>query len=199
MSETFKHLFKPLDLRGKSLKARINFGAHTANMAEAGLPGDRHLGYYLERAKGGAGMIVVEPIPVHETAILTRGNFAHSDDAVIPAFRRITDACHEHGTVMIHQLYHVGQHGDFDNSFAPSWSPSGLPSYHDSDGSHAMSEAEILETIEAFALAAERAHKSGFDGIEIFAAYHALPDQFWTPWSNRRDDKWGGSLENRVR
>ncbi len=199
MSEAFKHLFKPLDLRGKTLKARINFGAHTANMAEAGLPGERHLGYYLERAKGGAGMIVVEPIPVHETAILTRGNFVHSDDAVIPAFRRITDACHEHGTVMIHQLYHVGQHGDFDNSFAPSWSPSGLPSYHDSDGSHAMSEAEILETIEAFALAAERAHKSGFDGIEIFAAYHALPDQFWTPWSNRRTDKWGGSLENRVR
>lgn len=177
MSALFKHVFKPLDLRGKTLKARINFGSHTANMAEAGLPGERHLGYYLERARGGAGMIVVEPILVHQTAMLTRGNFNHSDDAVIPTFRHITDACHEHGTVMIHQLYHVGQHGDFDNSFAPSWSPSGLPSYHDSDGSHAVSEAEIWETIEAFALAAERAQKSGFDGIEIFAAYHALPDE----------------------
>ena len=92
MAEAFKHLFKPLNLRGKTLKARINFGAHTANMAEAGLPGERHLGYYLERARGGAGMIVVEPVPVHETAVLTRGNFNHSDDAVIPAFRRITDA-----------------------------------------------------------------------------------------------------------
>ena len=160
MSSQFPNLFKPLDIRGKTLNARINFGAHTANMAEAGLPGDRHLGYYLERAVGGAGMIVVEPMPVHETAVLTRGNFTHSDDAVIPAFRRITDACHEQGTVMIHQLYHVGQHGDFDNSFAPSWSPSGLPSYHDSDGSHAMSDAEIWETIEAFALAAERAQQA---------------------------------------
>ena len=55
---------------------------------------------------------------------------------------------------MIEQLYHVGQHGDYDNSFQPNWSPSGLPSYHDSDGSHAMSEAEILEVIEAFAAAA---------------------------------------------
>ncbi|MEM7429174.1 MAG: FAD-dependent oxidoreductase [Pseudomonadota bacterium] len=199
MSAAFPNIFKPLNIRGKALNARVNFGAHTANMAEAGLPGERHLGYYLERSLGGVGMIVVEPMPVHETAVLTRGNFRHSDDAVIPAFRRITDACHEQGTVMIHQLYHVGQHGDFDLSFAPSWSPSGLPSYHDSDGSHAMSEAEILETIEAFARAAERAQKSGFDGIEIFAAYHALPDQFWTPWSNRRDDRWGGSLENRVR
>lgn len=177
----FPNVFKPLDLRGKKFKARINFGARTANMAEAGLPGDRHLGYYLERSLGGAGIIVVEPMPVHETTLLTRDNFNPGDDAVIPAFRRITDVCHEQGTVMVHQLYHVGQHGDFDNSFQPSWLPSGVPSYHDSDGSHAMSEAEILETIECFALAAERAKKSGFDGIEIFAAYHALPDQFWTP------------------
>ena len=86
---------------------------------------------------------------------------------------------------MIEQLYDVGQHGDYDNSFQPNWSPSGLPSYHDSDGSHAMSEAEILEVIEAFAAAAWRAREAGFDGIELFAAYHTLIDQFWTPWSNR--------------
>jgi 2,4-dienoyl-CoA reductase-like NADH-dependent reductase (Old Yellow Enzyme family) len=76
-------------------------------MAEGGLPGERHLGYYEARAKGGAAMIVVEPMPVHATAVLTRGNFRHSDDAVIPAFRRITEACQAHGAVMIHQLYHV--------------------------------------------------------------------------------------------
>ncbi len=199
MSQLFPHLFAPLQLRHKTLKHRLNFGAHTANMAEGGLPGERHLGYYLERARGGAAMIVCEPIPAHATGVLTRGNFRHGDDAVIPHFRRITDACHEHATVMIHQIYHVGQHGDFDNSYEPSWSPSGLPSYHDSDGSHAMNEAEIEEVIEGFAQAARRARESGFDGVELFAAYHALIDQFWTPWSNRRDDRWGGSLENRVR
>ncbi len=199
MSELFPHLFQPLTLRHKTLKHRLNFGAHTANMAEAGLPGERHLGYYKERAIGDAAMIVVEPVPVHRTAVLTRGNFRHQDDAIIPAFRRITEACHEHGTVMIHQLYHVGQHGDADNSFEPNWSPSGLPSYHDLDGSHAMTGAEIEEIIEAFAQAARRAKESGFDGIELFAAYHAIIDQFWTPWSNRRDDRWGGSFENRMR
>ena len=97
-------------------------------------------------------MIVVEPVPIHRTGVLTRGNFRHDDDAVIPAFRRVTDACREANpdVVLIHQLYHVGQHGDADNSFAPNWSPSGLPSYHDADGSHAMTTDEIEELIEGF-------------------------------------------------
>ena len=197
----FPHVFEPLELRHKTLRSRINFGAHTANMAVDGLPGERHIGYYRERALGGAGMIVVEPIPVHRTGVLTRGNFRHGDDSVIPAFRRLTDACRDVNPdiVMIHQLYHVGQHGDADNSFAPNWSPSGLPSYHDADGGHAMTAPEIEELIAGFVAAAGRVQESGFDGIELFAAYHAVVDQFWTPWSNRRTDEWGGPLENRTR
>lgn len=196
----FPHVFEPLRLRHRTLTSRITFGAHTANMAEGGLPGERHLGYYRERALGGAGMIVVEPVPVHRTAVLTRGNFRPGDDAVIPGFRAVTDACRAANpdVVMIQQLYHVGQHGDADNSFAPNWSPSGLPSYHDADGSHAMTEAEIEEVIAAFVAGARRAQAAGFDGVELFAAYHALIDQFWTPWSNRRTDRWGGSFENRM-
>ncbi len=170
-------------------------------MAEGGLPGDRHIGYYRERALGGAGMIVVEPMPAHRTGVLTRGNFRHDDDAVIPAFRRLTEACREANPdiVMLQQLYHVGQHGDADNSFAPNWSPSGLPSYHDADGSHAMTGDEIEELIDGFVAAAARVQAGGFDGIELFAAYHAVVDQFWTPWSNRRTDAWGGSFESRMR
>lgn len=199
MTQAFPHLFQPLQLRHKTLRGRLNFGAHTANMSEAGLPGARHLGYYAERARGGAAMIVVEPVPVHASGVLTRGNFRQGDDAVIPGFRTITETCKDLGAVMIHQLYNVGQHGDFDNSFHASWSPSGLPSFHDSDGSHAMTEAEIEEVIACYIDAALRAQACGFDGIELFAAYHALIDQFWTPWSNRRDDRWGGSFENRMR
>jgi 2,4-dienoyl-CoA reductase-like NADH-dependent reductase (Old Yellow Enzyme family)/NADPH-dependent 2,4-dienoyl-CoA reductase/sulfur reductase-like enzyme len=199
MSDLFPALFTPLQLRHKTLRNRIVFGSHTANMSEAGLPGARHQGYYEERARGGAAMIVVEPVPVHRTAVLTRGNFLHSTDEIIPHFRKITDAVHGHGAVICHQLYHVGQHGDFDNSYEPNWSPSGLPSFHDSDGSHAMTEAEIEEIIESFVQAARRARESGFDGIELFAAYNAIIDQFWLPFNNRRDDKWGGSFENRMR
>ncbi|MGQ0485182.1 MAG: oxidoreductase [Hyphomicrobiales bacterium] len=199
MSNPFPALFKPLTLRHKTLRNRIVFGAHTANMSEMGLPGERHRAYYEERARGGAAMIVVEPVPVHRTAVLTRGNFRHSADEIVPHFRKVTDAVHQHGAVICHQLYHVGQHGDFDNSFEPNWSPSGGPSFHDSDGSHAMTENEIEEIIESFVQAARRAKQSGFDGIELFAAYNAIIDQFWLPFNNRRDDKWGGSFENRMR
>lgn len=195
----FRKLFSPTDLRGHALRNRIVFGAHTTNMAVEGLPTERHAAYYAERAMGGAAMVVVEPMPVHAAAVLTRGNFRHGDDAVIPHFRKVTDAIKGHGAVAIQQLYHIGSHGDQDNAFHPSWSPSGMPSYHDSDGSHAMSEAEIEETITGFVEAARRCHEAGFDGVEVWAAYHGLVDQFWTPWSNRRDDKWGGSLENRTR
>lgn len=195
----YPKLFNPVQLRHKTLNNRIVFGAHTANMSEAGLPGERHRAYYEERAIGGAAMIVVEPMPVHQTTVLTRGNFLHDDDAVIPHFRKITDAVHAHGTVVLQQLYHIGQHGDADLSFAPNWSPSGLPSYHDSDGSHAMSNAEIEEIIAAFTRAARRCQLAGFDGIDLFAAYHSLFEQFWSSWSNKRDDSWGGSIHNRCR
>ena len=195
----YRQLFQPLALRHRQLDNRIVFGAHTANMSDLGLPGERHRAYYEERAIGGAAMIVVEPMPVHATAVLTRGNFRHCDDDVIPHFRDITEAVHAHGTTILQQLYHVGQHGDSDLSFMPHWGPSGLPSYHDSDGSHALRESEILEVIDCFTTAARRCQQAGFDGVDLFAAYHALLDQFWSPWSNKRDDRWGGSLQNRCR
>ena len=174
----FTRLFSPIDLRGHVLRNRIVFGAHTTNMAVEGLPTERHAAYYAERAMGGAAMVVVEPMPVHAAAVLTRGNFRHGDDAVIPHFRKVTDAIKDHGAVAIQQLYHIGSHGDQDNAFHPAWSPSGMPSYHDSDGSHAMTEAEIEETITGFVEAARRCREAGFDGVEVWAAYHGLVDQF---------------------
>ena len=195
----FPHIFNPLQLRHKTLRNRIVFGAHTANMAQGGLPGPQHIAYYRERALGGAAMIVVEPVPVHAAAVLTRGNFSHSDDAVIPAFRKLTDAVKAEGAVILQQLYHIGAHGDSDNSWHPHWSPSGGPSYHDSDASHQMTGAEIEATMEGYVQAARRCRDAGFDGVEFWAAYNALPDQFWTPFNNQRTDRWGGSLDNRTR
>ncbi len=192
-------LMSPLGLRGQTLRNRIVFGAHTANMSDQGLPGPRFEGYLLERALGGAAMIVAEPMPVHRTGVLTRGNYLHSDDAVIPGFRAITDKVKDAGAVILQQLYHIGAHGDSDLSFAPHWSPSGGPSYHDSDGSHAMTGAEVEELLEAHVAAAVRSKACGFQGVEVWAAYHSLLDQFWTPWSNQRTDQWGGGLKGRTR
>ena len=140
-----------------------------------------------------------QPAPAHRTGVLIRANFRHGDDGVIPHFRKITDECHGHGAVMIHQIYHVGGHGDQENSWEPYWSPSGVPSMHDPWGSHAMTEAEIEELIEGFVQAARRDHEAGFDGVDIFAGYNCLVDQFWSPVTNKRDDRWGGPLQNRMR
>ncbi|MEO8321001.1 MAG: oxidoreductase, partial [Bradyrhizobium sp.] len=176
MSKLFPHLFSPVKLGSRTLRNRIVFGAHTANMAENGVPTERHVAYYAERAIGGAGMVVVEPMPVHQAAVLTRGNFRPGDDSVIPHFQPVARAIKDHGAIAIQQLYHVGAHGDSDNSFHAHWSPSGLPSYHDSDGSHAMSEDEIWETIDGFVQAARRCREAGFDGVEVWAAYLGLVD-----------------------
>ncbi|TIL55335.1 MAG: oxidoreductase, partial [Mesorhizobium sp.] len=115
MSKLFPHLFSPAKLGSLTLRNRIVFGAHTANMAENGVPTERHVAYYAERALGGAGMIVVEPMPVHQAAVLTRGNFRPGDDSVIPHFQQVTRAIKDHGAIAIQQLFHVGAHGDSDN------------------------------------------------------------------------------------
>ena len=192
-------LLSPVQLRGQTLRNRIVFGAHTNNMADMGIPGPRMENYLVERALGGAAMVVCEPVPAHRTGVLTRGNLAWESDDIIKPFQRVTSRIREAGAVAIQQIYHVGAHGDSDLSFQPHWSPSGGPSYHDSDGSHRMTETEIEELLAAHLAAAIRAKACGYQGVEVWAAYHSLIDQFWTPWSNTRDDRWGGSLENRTR
>ena len=104
MSE-YRHLLSPLSLRGHTLRNRVVFGAHTNNMSDMGIPGPRMEGYLVERALGGAGMIVTEPVPVHRTGVLTRGNLLHSSDEIIPHFQRITDRVKEAGAVICQQLY----------------------------------------------------------------------------------------------
>jgi 2,4-dienoyl-CoA reductase-like NADH-dependent reductase (Old Yellow Enzyme family)/thioredoxin reductase len=198
MSSQFPHLFTPLKLRHKTLRNRLTFGPHLANMSHEGLPGARHLGYYAERARGGVGMIVMEGQSVEPHGALTRGRFRLSDE-IVPGLRAIADAVHEHGAVIVQQLNHSGQHADGDNSWLPNWSASGRPSMKDSDGSHAMTNSEVESVIAHYVAAALRSKKAGIDGIDLLAAYNTLPDQFWSPLTNRRDDRWGGSLENRCR
>ena len=208
MSGLFPHLFSPLTLRRKTLGNRIVFGGHTPNMAVQGVPGEdplahfpgeRMIAYYAERARGGAAMIVAEAIPAHETSVFARASLRPGDDTLVPHMRRLVEACREHGTVMIQGIAHVGAHGDADNSYTPNWSPSGGHSYLDFHGSHAMTEAKIEAVIEGFVRAARLAKEAGYDGVEVGAGYNALIEQFWDPLVNRRDDRWGGGLENRLR
>ncbi|MBT7614160.1 MAG: oxidoreductase, partial [Rhodospirillaceae bacterium] len=114
MSEHLPYLFQPLKLRHKTLRNRLTFGPHLANMSHEGLPGPRHLGYYAERARGGVGLIVMEGQSVEAHGALTRGRFKASDE-IVPGLAAIADAVHEHGAVVVQQLNHSGQHAEIED------------------------------------------------------------------------------------
>jgi 2,4-dienoyl-CoA reductase-like NADH-dependent reductase (Old Yellow Enzyme family) len=157
-------LMSPQTLRGPTRRNRIVFAAHTANTANEGLPMPRYGACLPEQAPGGAAMIVGEPVPVHRSGVLTRGNFLHGTDDMIPHVRKISGPVKKAGAVILQQLCHIGAHGDSDLSFAPHWSLSGGPSCDDSDGSHAMTGAEVEELLQTHANAAVRCRKAGFQG-----------------------------------
>ena len=167
MSEHFPHLFSPHKLRHLTLKNRINFGTHSANMAVEGRLGERGLNYYLERARGGAAMICVEPLPAHPVAVNTRGQFNLDDQDATRRFRRLTDAVHAFDTVIMQQIFHIGAHADSENSHLPAWAPSAIQSDKHNAAAHAMTGAEVEETLAAFVNCAWRIRECGFDGVEI--------------------------------
>ncbi|MCC6470116.1 MAG: FAD-dependent oxidoreductase [Alphaproteobacteria bacterium] len=207
MPSPFPHLSAPIRLGHLDLPHRIVFGAQTTNMAEERQIGDDRCGYfpgpqyrafYAARARGGAALIVTEPVAAHPTSRNTRAMLDDSD-AIVSDLRAMTDECHRLGAAMIQQIAHVGANADADNAYLPGWSPSGLVSLRDFHGSHAMTPGEIRAVIDGFARVARRARAAGFDGVEIHAAHAGLIEQFWSPLTNQRADEWGGSDDNRLR
>ena len=153
---------------------------------------------------------MVEPRPVHPSARVAGrglappvgadlGLDAPGPEGDIAAFRRLTDAVHEAGdTTVIQQLWHPGAHGDEGGDGTATWSPSaGWTPY--GRGSHTLTGAELDDLVAAYAEAAGRAQRAGFDGVEVAAGANTLLAELWTPGTNRRDDRWGGPFEQRMR
>ena len=122
---------------------------------------------------------------------------------IIPAYRRLTSAVHEGGAKIAIQLAHMGREkGKFlkdatDEAIGPSFIEN--DPYCEAKKYRAMTANEIREIIEAFGNAAKRAREAGFDAVQIHGAHAFLLAQFLSPHTNRREDEWGGSLENRLR
>jgi 2,4-dienoyl-CoA reductase-like NADH-dependent reductase (Old Yellow Enzyme family) len=123
-----------------------------------------------------------------------------SDDK-IPGFKRLTREVHKYNTKIAMQLVHCGRHSQaVRKRGALPLAPSVLEDNQNAKGSYrAMTEADIEELVDAFRLAAIRAREAGFDAIQLHAAHSYLFTQFLSPVSNKRSDRWGGSLENRLR
>jgi mycofactocin system FadH/OYE family oxidoreductase 2 len=196
----FKHLFTPLEIGSFTVRNRIVSTAHLTCFADRGLPSERHLDYWVSKAKGGIGLIVTEDQAVHPSAATDPFVIHAYRDECIDPFRRIADAVHEHGAKIVAQLWHPGSifYGMREGTL-PLWSCSALPGSFHVEVSHEMEVEEIREVIRAFGEAALRMREAGLDGVEFMGTHGFLIEQFLSPRTNHREDDYGGNEENRSR
>jgi 2,4-dienoyl-CoA reductase-like NADH-dependent reductase (Old Yellow Enzyme family) len=196
----FPNLFQPYTLKSMTLKNRIFITGHDTYLPEAGLPSDAYVAYQRARAKGGAGLIIVQVVGVHETARYTDALLMGADDDCIPSFRRLIETIHAEGAKVLIQLFHPGREvvgrpeGVAQAAFAPSFSPA----ERFRTAPAPMTTDLIGEIVEGFAATAGRMAEAGADGVEIVGSHGYLPAQFWSSKVNRREDRYGGSFERRL-
>jgi N-ethylmaleimide reductase len=206
-----RKLFEPISIGPIRLDHRVVMAPLTRMRSEqpGDVPGDLMVEYYRQRATKG-GYIVSEATVVAPNGGGYLGSPGIYSDEQIPGWKRVTDAVHAKGGVIFLQLFHAGRQSHVDMQpdggapVAPSevayegvaytangWVPS---SPH-----RALSEAEVIDMVEQFRLAAVRGKQAGFDGIEIHGANGYLIDQFLQDGSNKRTDSFGGSIQKRAR
>ena len=221
MAAKFTNILQPLRIGPMEVKNRMGVTAMGVSLAEEdGSCGDRILAYHREQARGGVGLVTMG---VTGVAFPIGGNqlrqIAISDDKYIPGLKRVADAVHEHGAKIAAQIHHGGLVSTIDLlEGRPLWCPSVPPAeegdfmdgFLPEEASQAlvpkggvqlkvMDKADIAQLVTWFAAAAVRARTAGIDGLEIHAGHGYLIQSFLSPFTNRRDDEYGGTPENRAR
>jgi len=194
-------IFTPFNINGMGLKNRIVKSATFENMATPeGLPTEETRRFYERLARGGAGLIITGYAYVNESGqSFPLQNGIHADE-VISGWRRITDAVHESGGKIAMQIAHGGK--QIKSSLLggrKAAAPSAVPNLVYFTIPKPMTEAEILRTIQDFGNAAARVKEAGFDAVQIHGAHGYLISSFLSPFTNRRQDAWGGDFEHRFR
>ena len=183
------------------LRNRIVFAAHGTRFTDphALEITRRQADYFVERVKGGAGLIIQGSAIVHPTGFPTAGINQIWDDASIPSYRLVADAVHEHGGVIFGQLSHLGREGQTFTMRRELWAPSAIPDPSSRVVPHEMTHRDIETMVECYRQGARRFVDAGYDGIEVYFAHGYLLCSFLSSFSNHRTDEYGGSLENRLR
>lgn len=192
-------MLSPIKVGNVELKNRIIFSAHLTNMAENHLPSRKQSYYYMERAKGGAGLIITEETSVHPTDWAYEKLIDAFNPEVVPGYRFMTDRVHRGGAKIFLQLNHNGGQCGSEHSRKPVWGASNITDPLFGETAKAIDEIDIAELIDFYAKSAEYGKQGGFDGIEFQGSHSSILRQFLSPYSNKRTDKYGGSLENRFR
>jgi len=192
-------IFEPFQLGKTELNNRFVRSATWEGLGtEEGLCSPELVDMMKELAIGGVGLIISGHLYVSpEGQASLRQLGIHSDDA-IAGLRKMTEAVHEEGGFIVAQLAHAGCHSSFKLTGIETMGPS-VPSERDSFSCREMTLEDIRNTVKAFAEGARRAKKAGFDGVQIHAAHGYLLSQFLSGYYNRRQDEYGGNVENRAR
>jgi 2,4-dienoyl-CoA reductase-like NADH-dependent reductase (Old Yellow Enzyme family)/thioredoxin reductase len=184
------HLFTPLRLGPVELPNRIVSTAHQTTLVHDHLPTDDFVAYHEARARGGAGLIVLEATAPHPSGILTAHELAGYLPEIASAYRRVGEAVQPHGTRLFVQLLHGGREQIAGPPRAPALAPSAIPSQRFRVTPRALRTHEIEEIVQGFGDAAKLAAEGGLDGVEVSAAHRYLIAQFFDPELNLRDDEW---------
>ncbi|MBW6083468.1 NADPH-dependent 2,4-dienoyl-CoA reductase [Pseudomonas aeruginosa] len=191
----YPHLLAPLDLGFTRLRNRVVMGSMHTGLEDRLWDFGKLAAYYRERARGGVGLIVTGGFaPCREGWLLPFGSSLTSA-LEVPAHRRLTQAVHAEGGKILLQILHAGRYGYHPMAVSASPLKSPISWFTPRE----LSERGIRKTIRAFVRCARLAKAAAYDGVEVMGSEGYLLNQFLCPRTNRRDDQWGGPLENRMR
>ncbi len=195
----FPYLFSPIKINNMEIKNRIVMTAMHLGYTPEGEVTDRLIDFYTQRAKGGVGFIIVGGCSIDEYGGML-SMISIRDDNYIPGLKRLTESVQNAGAKIAAQLYQAGRytHSAMIGGRQP-FSASAVRSKLTGEIPRPLELEEIPGVQDKFAEAAVRAQHSGFDAVEILASAGYLISQFLSPVTNLREDKYGGSLENRMR
>lgn len=191
----YPHLLTPLDLGFTTLRNRVIMGSMHTNLEELPHGFERLAAFYAERARGGVGLIVTGGISPNAEGVLFQGAARMDALEYVAKHRVVTRVVHAAGGKICMQLLHAGRYAGHKALVAPS----ALRAPINPLTPRALSDEEIERTIDDFANAAVLAREAGYDGVELMGSEGYLINQFVAQRTNQRDDRWGGSLENRMR
>ncbi|MBC8952625.1 NADPH-dependent 2,4-dienoyl-CoA reductase [Xenorhabdus sp. PB62.4] len=191
----YPHLLAPLDLGFTTLKNRVLMGSMHTGLEEHPNGAQRLAQFYAERAVGGVALIVTGGIAPNPQGVVTAGASVLNSEDALPHHKIVTDAVHHAGGKIALQILHAGRYSYQKNLVAPSAIQAPINPFTPRE----MSEEDIQQTIKDFAHCARLAQQAGYDGVEVMGSEGYLINQFLVSRTNHRQDKWGGSFDNRMR
>ena len=195
LMSNYPNLLSPLDLGFTTLKNRVLMGSMHIGLEE--VPGgyDRMAAFYAERAAGGVGLIVTGGIAPNDAGVTFAGGSKLDTLEEAEKHKVITQAVHDAGGKIAMQILHTGRYSYQAENVAPS----AIQAPINPTKPHALTSAEVNQTIADFANCAKLAQHAGYDGVEIMGSEGYLINEFIAARTNHRDDEWGGSYQNRIR